>query len=74
MKDIDVIEQIDALVAEEHRLREGGVDDPDRLRQVEISLDRCWDLLRQRRALRAGGHAPDQAEPRDAKTVEDYVQ
>lgn len=74
MDDIEVIEQIDALVAEEHRLRDGGLKDPGRLREVEIALDRCWDLLRQRRALRSGGHEPDQAEPRDAQTVEDYVQ
>lgn len=76
MDDAEILEQIDELVAEEHELREGGLhgDEGDRLRRAEIALDRCWDLLRQRRALRAGGQRPDAAEPREPETVEGYVQ
>jgi hypothetical protein len=44
------------------------------LRAVEIELDRCWDLLRQRRALREAGADPDEAKARDASTVERYLQ
>jgi hypothetical protein len=41
---------------------------------VEVELDRCWDLLRQRRALRDAGMSPEQAHVRDAGTVEHYLQ
>jgi hypothetical protein len=41
---------------------------------VEVELDRCWDLLRQRRALRDAGSDPEQASVRDAGTVEHYQQ
>jgi hypothetical protein len=46
----------------------------ERLRAVEVELDRCWDLLRRRRALRAAGGDPDAVEARDAETVERYLQ
>ena len=46
---------------------------PERLRAVEIELDRCWDLLRQRRALRNAGGDPEDAHVRDADTVERYL-
>jgi hypothetical protein len=71
---------IEQLVAEEHELwqREsaGSTSDADRqrLRQVQVSLDQCWDLLRQRRALRDAGRDPDTAEARRAETVENYEQ
>ena len=42
--------------------------------QVEVELDRCWDLLRQRRALRDAGGDPGGAQVRDADTVERYLQ
>jgi hypothetical protein len=48
--------------------------DRNRLRAVEVELDRCWDLLRQRRALRGAGADPEEAEARDAETVERYLQ
>ena len=48
--------------------------DQERLRAVEVELDRCWDLLRQRRALRDAGGDPEQAHVRDANTVERYWQ
>jgi len=71
-------------VSEEHELRdreqadaaddEALEGDRDRLRSVEVELDRCWDLLRQRRALRDAGADPDGAHVRDAGTVESYQQ
>jgi hypothetical protein len=44
----------------------------DRLTKINVELDRCWDLLRQRRALREYGRNPDEAEVRPAKVVENY--
>ena len=83
MSDESIAARIERLVAEEHDLRSGeerhsedaeALDrDRDRLRTVEVELDRCWDLLRQRRALRSAGGDPDDAEVRDAKTVENYL-
>jgi len=46
----------------------------DRLAAIEVELDRCWDLLRQRRALRSAGADPDDAAVRDSATVEGYLQ
>jgi hypothetical protein len=84
MSDETIAARIERLVAEEHRLRsreQVDVDHADqldedqrRLQDVEIELDRCWDLLRQRRALRDAGEDPDQAQARDADTVERYWQ
>lgn len=84
MSDESITARIERLVAEEHELREreerDSADasalerDAERLRQVEIDLDRSWDLLRQRRALREAGIDPDEASARDAGTVEDYLQ
>ena len=80
MDDHDLIERIDKLVAEEHGLRERSEGqaladaDRDRLEKLEVALDQCWDLLRQRRALRHKGEDPDSAEVRDAGTVEGYRQ
>jgi hypothetical protein len=44
------------------------------MRQLEETLDQCWDLLRQRRAKREFGDDPDDAAVRDARTVEGYQQ
>jgi hypothetical protein len=44
------------------------------LQDVSIELDRCWDLLRQRRARRSAGEDPDEASARDTDTVEKYLQ
>ena len=84
MSDENIAGRIEALVAEEHQLRkreESDSSDPEqledyqrRLQAVEVELDRCWDLLRQRRALRAAGSDPDEAQVRDADTVERYLQ
>jgi hypothetical protein len=80
MDDHDVIDRIDRLVEEEKALRqraEGqGIaeDDRERLQRLEVALDQCWDLLRQRRGLRDRGEDPDEAEVRDPGTVEGYRQ
>jgi hypothetical protein len=84
MSDESIANRIERLVAEEHDLRkreevdhEAGHDlgdDVARLREVEVELDRCWDLLRQRRALREAGEDPEAAQARDEKTVEGYMQ
>jgi hypothetical protein len=84
MSDESIAARIERLVAEEHELRgreqsdsgdaEALEGDRNRLRAVEVELDRCWDLLRQRRALRGAGADPDEAEARDTETVERYLQ
>jgi hypothetical protein len=84
MSDESVAARIERLVAEEHELRgreQADSPNPDaldvdreKLRAVEVELDRCWDLLRQRRALRDAGADPDQARARDEETVERYLQ
>ena len=79
MDDQDVIGRINELAHEEHELFEreshGKATDTDRerLRQLQVSLDQCWDLLRQRRARRAAGLDPDDAQVRDARIVEGYT-
>lgn len=76
-KDPTVLGHIDKLVKEEERLYAQGelsVDDRGRLAKIKVELDQCWDLLRQRRALREFGLDPDQAKVRPAKVVEDYEQ
>ena len=76
MNDQNVLKHINDLVAEEQRLRDAPADaDPSgkRLRDVEVQLDQCWDLLRQRRARREFGRNPDDAVVRDAGTVEGYT-
>jgi hypothetical protein len=79
-KDIDALSHINDLVAEEKALREqlqhGEISESEehkRLRQLEIQLDQCWDLLRQRRALRETGGDPRDAAVRPAGEVEGYL-
>lgn len=79
MDDKEVLGRINELAREEHELFEResqpNVSDADRerLRQIQVTLDQCWDLLRQRRARRAAGLEPDDARVRDEKTVEGYT-
>jgi hypothetical protein len=79
MDDSKVTHRIDELAREEHALFEresqGTATDADRarLRQLQVTLDQCWDLLRQRRAKRAAGQDPEGARVRDVKTVEGYI-
>ncbi|BFU96909.1 MAG: conserved protein of unknown function [Nitrospira sp.] len=78
--DQPVLSHIQELVEEEHRLFEQGERgtakeaDRRRLTQVQVELDQCWDLLRQRRALRDAGMDPDMAQVRPAQVVENYEQ
>ncbi|MPZ97491.1 MAG: DUF2630 family protein [Propionibacteriales bacterium] len=77
--DRDVLSHIKGLVDEEHDLRtrhgrdDATDDEQQRLRQLEVELDQCWDLLRQRRALRASGQDPDSAAVRPPDQVEGYL-
>jgi hypothetical protein len=80
--DAEIHRNIEGLVAEEHGLwqreetRPGGLHDDEsrRLQELKVTLDRCWDLLRQRRASRQYGRDPDTARVRDPATVERYEQ
>jgi Protein of unknown function (DUF2630) len=80
MNDPQIHASIEQLVTEEHELWEressGNATDDDRrrLEQVKVSLDQCWDLLRQRRALRTAGLDPDSAQERAPDVVERYWQ
>ena len=76
-KDKSVLNHIDRLVKEEEGLygrSELTNDDRERLGQLKVELDQCWDLLRQRRALREFGDDPDKAKVRPARIVENYEQ
>lgn len=76
MNDKTVLQHITELVEEEKRLRDEAQrpeQHADRIRSIEEELDQCWDLLRQRRALREFGDDPDRAQPRDKDTVERYL-
>jgi len=75
--DSQVLKHIQTLVDEEHGLyRQNDLDDDGRRRlaSLQVELDRCWDLLRQRRALREFGEDPDAARLRPASVVERYEQ
>jgi hypothetical protein len=80
MDDPQIHGTIEQLVAEEHELWEresaGNASEADgqRLQQVKVSLDQCWDLLRQRRAPRDAGRDPDAADVRRPEVVESYEQ
>ncbi|WP_062214038.1 DUF2630 family protein [Streptomyces sp. NBRC 109706] len=78
MSDQDILARVDELVSEERALRERGTgrglaeDERLRLSELEVRLDQCWDLLRQRRARAEFGDDPDGATPRPAREVEGY--
>lgn len=84
MDDAPLLNRIESLVEEEQGLLgreetdagsdEGLEADRQRLAQISVELDRCWDLLRQRRARREAGQDPDEAQVRDSDTVERYLQ
>jgi hypothetical protein len=82
MADDDVLANIQQLADEEHELYErhraaGSAlteDEHRRLEDLQVRLDQCWDLLRQRRALREAGFDPEAASVRDEQTVERYQQ
>ena len=75
--DKSVLQHIDELVTQEHRLQAQESlteDERARLRTIQVELDQSWDLLRQRRARRATGQDPDKAQVRPAEIVEKYEQ
>ena len=75
-KDRSVLEHIQHLVAEEHKLFEGGelsAEQDKRLAAVQVELDQCWDLLRQRRALRETGGDPSKAHARAPDVIKKYL-
>ncbi|MFC9976254.1 DUF2630 family protein [Spirillospora sp. NPDC127200] len=81
MDDNEILAQINTLVDEEKRLRArlqqgelSAAEEHERLRKLDVALDQCWDLLRQRRARKDFGEDPDQAEVRPAGEVEGYLQ
>jgi len=80
MDDNEIVHRIGGLVDEEHRLEQSHVgrglseEELDRMRRIEVDLDQCWDLLRQRRARRSAGQNPDEAEVRSESVVEHYQQ
>jgi hypothetical protein len=81
MADIDIFQTINALSDEEEQLYESASDgsglsqaERERLEQIKVELDRCYDLLHQRQARAAAGLDPDEAKARPAETVESYEQ
>ena len=80
MDDTDIVRRIKQLADEEHTLFARAAEDESmtedergRLKKIEVSLDQCWDLLRQRRAAREYGQDPEDAQVRDPGTVEGYL-
>ncbi|MBD0292977.1 MAG: DUF2630 family protein [Jiangellaceae bacterium] len=81
MDEKQILQQVQALVDQEHELRErvqhgklAPEEEQRQLRRLEEALDQCWDLLRQRRARRDAGEDPDQAVARPADEVDSYQQ
>jgi hypothetical protein len=80
MDDAQIHQSIEQMVSEEHELwqresaGEASDDDRQRLEQLKVQLDQCWDLLRQRRALAETGLDPEAAAERSADVVERYQQ
>lgn len=80
MDDSELTQRISDLVEEEHRLERSkgdrGLSDEElaRVDSIEVALDQCWDLLRQRHARRGAGLDPDEVAARPAEVVEGYQQ
>ena len=80
MDDLEIVHRINALADEEHELERAHTGEPlsedelKRLKGIEVALDQCWDLLRQRRARRNAGADPDVAGARPEGVVEGYQQ
>jgi hypothetical protein len=81
MDDSDILARIRYMVDAEHELRRKMQENPEeipdaaqKLRDLEQSLDQCWDLLRQRRAHREFAQDPDESQPRPREQVERYLQ
>ncbi len=80
MDEIEIVHKIGKLVEDEHALEREHAGSPPtekevaRLHEIEVALDQCWDLLRQRRARRETGQNPDDAAARPERVVEGYQQ
>lgn len=80
MDDLDIVHRIGQLSEEEHHLERShagkglGPEEAERLRGIEVALDQCWDLLRQRRARRSAGQDPEDAAVRPEEVIEGYQQ
>jgi hypothetical protein len=77
MEDTSVLHCIKQLIDEEGDLYSKSQltdQEVERLHQMKVELDQCWDFLRQRRALRDAGKDPDDAEVRPPNIVENYKQ
>jgi len=80
MDDESIRNRIESMVDEEQRLLRdaggAGADEPrhERLEELRIELDRCWDLIRQRQGREEFGLDPENVHARDADTVENYEQ
>ena len=75
-KESPVLKHIQQLVAEEHQLFDKGSLDATenrRLAAIQVELDQCWDLLRQRRALSETGRDVSEAQVRPSEVVEKYI-
>lgn len=77
MKDNEILDHIKNLTESEEKLwlkEDLSDEEVKKLHQMKLELDQCWDLLRQRRALRDAGENPNQATARDIDTIENYEQ
>jgi len=79
MDDQQIVERINELAHQEHELwesesrGEANETERERLKELQVTLDQCWDLLHQRRARRNAGMDPDEARVRDSREVEGYT-
>ena len=78
-EDREIRHRIQTLIDEEHELRSSlpgrpaaAAEDRGRLEHLEVELDQCWDLLRQRQARREYGADPESAQVRAPGVVEGY--
>jgi hypothetical protein len=80
MDEIEIVRRISELVDDEHALERAHAgaapsdEEVARLQAIEVALDQCWDLLRQRRARRDAGQDPEDAQVRPEDIVERYQQ
>lgn len=80
MDETEIVQRIGELVEDEHAMERAHAGSPlsepevARREAIEVALDQCWDLLRQRRARREMGQDPDDAQVRQAGVVEGYQQ
>ncbi|HEX4248344.1 MAG TPA: DUF2630 family protein [Pseudonocardia sp.] len=80
MNDREITAKITELVDQEHQLERAHVgrplseDEHAQMNELNVQLDQCWDLLRQRRARREMGQNPETAEVRGDRVVEGYQQ